>query len=31
VKDQVDARIVELYPEGQIAAETLPAARAVGN
>ncbi len=31
VKEQVDARIVELYPEGQIAAETLPAARAVGN
>jgi DNA-binding transcriptional MerR regulator len=31
VKEQVDARIVELYPEGRSAAETLPAARAVGN
>ena len=31
VKEQVDARIVELYPEGRSAAETLPATRAVGN
>jgi DNA-binding transcriptional MerR regulator len=31
VKEQVDARIVELYPEGRSAAESLPAARAVGN
>ena len=30
VKDQVDARIVELYPEGRDAVEILPAARAVG-
>ena len=31
VKEQVDARIVELYPEGRSAAETLLAARAAGN
>ena len=31
VKEQVDARIVELYPEGRSAAETIPAARAAGN
>jgi DNA-binding transcriptional MerR regulator len=31
VKEQVDARIVELYPEGRRAAETVPAARVAGN
>jgi DNA-binding transcriptional MerR regulator len=31
VKEQVDARIVELYPEGRSAAETVPAARVAGN
>ena len=30
VKEQVDARIVELYPEGRKAAETAPTRRAVG-
>ena len=29
VRDQVDARIVELYPEGRKATETVPTARAV--
>ena len=31
VKEQVDARIVELYPEGRSAAETVPAARVAWN
>ena len=31
VKEQVDARIVELYPEGRSAVETVPAAKAAGN
>jgi len=31
VKDQVDARIVELYPEGRSGVETPPTATAVGN
>ena len=31
VKDQVDARIVELYPEGRSDVETPPTATAVGN